>query len=259
MYGYIYLTINRINGKYYIGQHRAIRYSIKYKGSGKLLKNAISKYGENNFDTAMLMAIYNKKTVALSQLALDTAEVKFITQYRKENIPLYNIARGGKTGTPLKGTKEYNIFIANISKTFKGIPKTAEHNRKNSLANKGENCYWYGKTGTEHPATGRKHSAEAKEKNRIAHLGKSPSNKGIAMSDEQKKKLSIACMGQKNAKGAKHSAQSKKAQSEKMKGRYAGENNPMFGVHRFGVDSPHYGHHEPYKKNRLKGETIKWI
>lgn len=43
------------------------------------------------------------------------------------------------------------------------------------------------------------YSQETLEKNRKAHLGKSPKNKGIPMSEEQKKKLSLAHTGRSGA------------------------------------------------------------
>ena len=48
-YGYIYLTENLINGRCYIGQHKAKVFDKIYKGSGKLLTQAFKKYGRGNF------------------------------------------------------------------------------------------------------------------------------------------------------------------------------------------------------------------
>lgn len=51
MYGYIYETINLINGKRYIGMHKYGKQEIdeSYLGSGIILKKAIEKYGRENF------------------------------------------------------------------------------------------------------------------------------------------------------------------------------------------------------------------
>ena len=56
MYGFIYITTNHVNGKKYIGQKK---YDDKgkwkdYLGSGKHLKNAINKYGRENFSKEII-------------------------------------------------------------------------------------------------------------------------------------------------------------------------------------------------------------
>lgn len=55
MYGYIYLTTNLVNGKKYVGQHTASKFTEEYKGSGKLLVQAIKKYGWDNFKVELLV------------------------------------------------------------------------------------------------------------------------------------------------------------------------------------------------------------
>lgn len=55
-YGFIYLTTNHINGKMYIGQKKYDK-NKEYKtylGSGKILKSAVKKYGEENFSKIIL-------------------------------------------------------------------------------------------------------------------------------------------------------------------------------------------------------------
>lgn len=59
MYGYIYLIINNVNDKTYIGKKKL--YGIKekwyndtYMGSGKYIQNAEKKYGIENFSKFLL-------------------------------------------------------------------------------------------------------------------------------------------------------------------------------------------------------------
>lgn len=50
-YGYVYEIINVVNGKTYVGSRKLAldRFWRQYMGSGKLIKQAISKYGIENF------------------------------------------------------------------------------------------------------------------------------------------------------------------------------------------------------------------
>ena len=54
MYGYIYLTINTINKRMYIGKKQSEQYDPTYYGSGKVIKQAIQKYGIENFNNVIL-------------------------------------------------------------------------------------------------------------------------------------------------------------------------------------------------------------
>lgn len=55
--GIIYLTVNQINGKVYVGQTSINKNG--YIGSGKLLKRAIKKYGKDNFARTILRSDIN--------------------------------------------------------------------------------------------------------------------------------------------------------------------------------------------------------
>ena len=88
----IYLTTNLINGKKYIGQHKITKQYDYYLGSGKILKDAINKYGRNNF---------KKEQLALcdTQEEANEQEKYFIKKYNAvENEEFYNLAEGGQEG-----------------------------------------------------------------------------------------------------------------------------------------------------------------
>lgn len=92
MYGYIYITENKLNGRKYIGKHEASEYDESYYGSGKILKEAIKKYGVHNFTNRILY-------VAETRDELNIAEKVYIDIYkRKYGKSLYNIASGGDGG-----------------------------------------------------------------------------------------------------------------------------------------------------------------
>jgi hypothetical protein len=55
----IYKTTNLINGKIYIGKDK--HNNDNYIGSGKILKQAIAKYGRNNFVKEVMIVVKNKK------------------------------------------------------------------------------------------------------------------------------------------------------------------------------------------------------
>jgi hypothetical protein len=64
MYGYIYKTTNLINGKIYIGRHKATQFEPhKYIGSGAILKSAIEKYGFENFKCELLDIADDKESL----------------------------------------------------------------------------------------------------------------------------------------------------------------------------------------------------
>ena len=93
MYGYIYKRQNNINGKVYIGKHRHSlpQLDYNYHGSGKLLTQAISKYGEENFT-------YELVDTADSLEELNELEKYYIQKYNTVTPNGYNISTGGDGG-----------------------------------------------------------------------------------------------------------------------------------------------------------------
>lgn len=92
MYGYVYLTTNTINGRMYIGKHKSETYDSAYYGSGKILLQAIKKYGLENFNNEILYEANNEKE-------LNEWEKYFINLYLQQyGKRMYNIAFGGDGG-----------------------------------------------------------------------------------------------------------------------------------------------------------------
>ncbi len=146
----IYKITNNVNGKIYIGQH--CKNDTDYMGSGTLLKRAFQKYGKENFTKEII-------EICLDKEALNIAEKYWISYYHSQDRNIgYNITAGGEGVFGYKHNKEQ---LEKMSKRFKGIPKTKEHNLKNSIANKGKNTW----------SKGRLKSDDEKKKNSIAHLG----------------------------------------------------------------------------------------
>ena len=218
MYGYIYKTINLINNKQYIGQHISDIFDKKYLGSGKLLNLAINKYGKENFKVCII-------EWCNSQEQLDMRETYWISYYDAVNSDnFYNLAVGGKQGNR-KGSKfsdearkhcseahkKENLSketLKRMSEGHKGIPSpnkgkklSAEHKRKIS-----ESCKNMSKEARDKISKsllgntrrrGKKLSEEAKKRISIA-------GKGKKRSEEVRRKLSLSKLGDKNPNFQKH-------------------------------------------------------
>lgn len=131
MIGIVYLTVNQVNGKKYIGQHRCKTEKDSYLGSGKTLKKAIEKYGKENFKR---ITLYKAET----EKELDEKEIAFISAFRAtERDDYYNICEGGFTGRIMKGKN--NPFFGKFgpSNPNFGKKRSEEVKRRMSEAQKG--------------------------------------------------------------------------------------------------------------------------
>lgn len=102
---YIYMTINLINNKKYIGK-RKCKCDInqdEYLGSGKVLKQAIKKYGKENFIKRILEICDNKNIC-------DEREKYWIALYdATHSDEFYNIASGGEGGNTYAGLSDEEL------------------------------------------------------------------------------------------------------------------------------------------------------
>lgn len=98
-YGFVYITINHLNNKKYIGKKKYDKDGKwkKYLGSGIWLKRAINKYGEENFSKEIIENCYSEKE-------LNIREQYWIKYYNAVNSDsFYNIASGGDGGNTIAG------------------------------------------------------------------------------------------------------------------------------------------------------------
>lgn len=226
MYGYIYKTTNKLNNKIYIGQKKSpIFLENKYLGSGKYLKRAIKKYGEENFMVELV-------DTANSREELSELEIFYIKKFNSTDISIgYNIAKGGIGGGEvyvnnglinafitfdrlnyylndgwqlgmLPGRKEINHSATrgiNISKALKGKEKSKEHIRNHKDSLKKSNRHWYtnGVSGNdlllkESDAVpdgyyrGRAVTDEFKQKCGLSNRNRNPWNKGLTKDTDKR-------------------------------------------------------------------------
>ena len=127
MYGYIYLTTNKVNGMKYIGQHAKPEFDKYYYGSGNLLTKALNKYGKENFDREILAWAETKEE--LDQMEIDKYHAVESEEY-------YNIVPGGGYNpclfgedNPMYGKHRSEETRKKISESLKG--KMAGENNPN--------------------------------------------------------------------------------------------------------------------------------
>lgn len=98
----IYKTTNLLNNKIYIGKD--VYNKSNYLGSGKYLKLAIKKYGNNNFKKEIIETVTNK-------IELSEREKYWIKKYNSSNKKYgYNLTDGGTGGrTHSKKVWQYDL------------------------------------------------------------------------------------------------------------------------------------------------------
>lgn len=136
----IYKTINKINGKYYIGKDE--KNNPNYLGSGLLLNRAIYKYGRKNFEKTVLEICETKEQ-------LNEREIFWITELSATTFG-YNIALGGSGGDTYTNnpnlSKIKEKFVGS-NNHFYGKKHSEKTKRKISESQKGRKPWNEGKKG----------------------------------------------------------------------------------------------------------------
>jgi len=221
----IYITTNLINGKIYIGKDK--HNNQKYYGSGLLLKEAIKKYGIENFKKEIL-------EYCVSETELNDKEKFWINHYQSFQRDIgYNLTLGGDGGLTVLDEDERKIIYQNIKNTNlllseeelsfkygknkgkKMGPLSDQTKMKISEKNKGEKNGMYGlipwnKGGNCYTEEQLKNFSES-------HIGQVPWNKGVPATEESKKNQSMKMTGRKMSQETKNKLSESLKNSEKKK------------------------------------------
>lgn len=170
----IYKTTNLINGKFYIGQDS--KNNPKYLGSGSLLKNAIKKYGKENFVKEIL-----EECCSLEELS--KREKYWIKETKSQELG-YNISDGGFQNDFVWSDEQRKRHSQYMKNEFDSYSKQFLNKQKSENKIGDKNPIW-GKTASEET---RRRMSEAHKKNPVRYwLGKNQS----AESNEKRRQASL--------------------------------------------------------------------
>ena len=130
---YIYKIINKLNNKIYIGKHKVPKNGedfYRYMGKGLAIRDAIKKYGKENFEKEILENIEDDE----KQLLVDEREKFWIKELNSLSPNGYNLSPGGEGGCTSESAKK-----GAETRKRNGTNKTTfEQRLKMSIAAKGK-------------------------------------------------------------------------------------------------------------------------
>lgn len=173
---FVYITTNLINGKKYLGKHNGN--NSNYLGSGTLLKQAINKYGKENFK---LEKIYDNLS---DENAFEIEKNLSIELNIVESDEWYNLKFGGEGFSsgklhPMYGVPKSDSHRKKLSQANLGKKYSDERNKKISLSMTGSGNPLYGIKGENHPSFGHKKTEECKKRISESKKGKLKSKECI--------------------------------------------------------------------------------
>ena len=185
MYGYIYITTNKITGKIYIGQKKGV-YDCDYFGSGKYISRSVNKHGKESFENNVIEWCKDKHE-------LNQREIYWIKKYNStDNNIGYNISTGGIWGGIVGLSEEdKQKYKKRLSESSKRVWRTMPEEKRIKFAKNASKVHKGKKLSEE---TKRKISISAK--NRLAITGGTMKNKNHR--DESKDKMREAWVLRKN-------------------------------------------------------------
>ena len=91
-----------MNNKIYVGVHKTMNINDGYMGSGKVIKDAIQKYGINNFKKDILETFENSESMYAK-------EKQIVNEQFLSRDDVYNLRRGGHGGFDYLNSNGLNI------------------------------------------------------------------------------------------------------------------------------------------------------
>jgi len=167
IYYTVYKTINLINGNYYIGVHKTKNLNDSYLGSGKILKQAIKKYGSSNFIKEILFIFDNPEEAYNKEREIVNSD--FVKETNT-----YNVAIGG---IPTTDFYPHRIYLSGDKHPMWGKKHSEESNKKRAKK-----------------LLGKKMSDAARANMSKSQKGHKSWNKGKSLSDKDKQAKSIAAL-----------------------------------------------------------------
>ena len=203
----VYKITNLINNKIYIGCHITSDLNDSYMGSGKIICQAIKKYGINSFKKEILFILENETEMFIR-------EKKLISKFN----PDYNLHKGGNGGFTYINNNKISVNNFETRETAQKASKRAQEVMKelrkntpqweiNKAKKSSETLKRKYKSGEIKPGfLGKKHTEKFKQ------------NKSKTMSIKQKGELN-------SHYGRKHSQKAKNKISESLKKYYLSKLN----------------------------------
>lgn len=191
-----------MNGKSYIGQtirkpERRMYEHFYVSEKSPYLKNAIAKYGKENFVFEILHEVFD--------FMLDDLEIQEIAKHNTLAPNGYNLESGGNAKKQVS-----ELTRQKLSKANKGRKMSLEARRKMSESTKGQKAWNKGKKHTletrkkiaksligKKRMKGHRHSAETRQKMSDSTKGKNHHMYGKSHSDETRRKISESLTGRK--------------------------------------------------------------
>lgn len=186
MFYYVYQITNLVNAKIYVGVHKSKSLNDGYMGSGKIIKNAIEKYGISNFKKDILEFFETSE-------AMYAKEKEIVTDEFLLREDTYNLRRGGTGGF------DYIISTNNhISVHNKGKIQSREQIEKRINTTKRR----YESGDLDHIKNASRHRMLINNPmaSEIARKAVSEANTGVAKSEEHKKNISNSMIGKNKGK-----------------------------------------------------------